>query len=1192
MTPERWQRINAVFLEAVARDAPHRQGYLDEACRDDPTLRDEVAGLLAHDATGPFLEPAPQCLPRPSPRDGPADLPAGLRVGPYEVQELIGQGGMGSVYRAARVEDYDQRVAIKVVRRGAAGPEAVHRFRAEVRFLAALGAHPHIAALLDAGTTADGLPYFVMEYVEGEPIDRYCDRHRLDVRRRLELFRAVCAAVQFAHQHTVIHRDLKPGNILVRADGTPKLIDFGIAKLLGPGAESPAGAGTRTGFCPMTPDYASPEQARGEPLTTASDVYSLGVVLYELLTGRRPYRAAAHALHEMVRIISTEVPEKPSAVIDAAETVRTPGAPQSTLPPRVGEGGEGGAERIGRNRGTPPHRLRRQLAGDLDNIVLMALRKEPERRYGTVEELAEDLRRHLAGLPVRARADTVAYRWGKFVRRNRAAVALAGVILLSLVLGVAGTTAQWLRAEANWAEARDNLAKSEHQRRRRDVNFQRLQEAVDKMLTQVGAKDLADVPRMSLVRRRLLGDALAYYQSFLEEQGDDPDIVAETARAHVRLGDIHELLDQTGEAVRVFRRARDLFADLAAGHPDRAAYRRDLAYCDYRIGKALHVQRKLTDAADQLRRAIAVQEQLRAESRDPGDILLDLANSYRLLGHVLEDGVSPPEAEGNYRTALGYYDRLRGPARDAPQTQRDYANCMDRLALRLRRTSPAEARTLAVEVFQVRRQLARAHPDEAAYQVDLAKSHRTLYREPPGAVTGLSPLDHLKAALAIWERLAADFPNVPAYQQELASRRADLGVFFDLGGHPAEAEAEFRAAVGAYERLAAANPGQLDVREALGYSYHNLGVFFSRRGNQAEAGRQYAAAVAVRQRLVDAAPGVVPYQLDLAKSVRYLGATLLKTGDRDGAFARFGDSTRQIEALVDRDPENLEVRHNLADCNLKIGQQIEADDPHQAEHYFDEAVRHWDRIVRKAPTDPRYLGWLAIATDHRGKLEQQGRRFEAAEASLRRAKALFRKRLDADPASVPYRSDYATSHNQLGHVLLDLGKFAEAGDNYREALQAREQLHRELPKNEQVRRQLASSQNLLARYLATWAAPEERDPDRARQLAERAIELHPESAEARTTLGIARYRLGRWDEAYAALREARDLSDGEPPAADEDGVNGFFLAMTHWRRGETGAAHGCYERAAARLPDGEPIAEHLEQLRREAAALLQIPSPR
>ncbi len=427
MNQQRWQQIKTALYEALELRRELRPGFIAKTTGDDTELRGELESLIAaHEAasddflntpaaaSGAFAEP-----PGPDPW-------VGKHIGPYQLIEEIGSGGMGEVYRAVRADDaYQKQVAIKLIRTGQDSAFVVQRFRNERQILASFE-HPNIARLLDGGSTTEGLPYFVMELIRGEPIDRYCDHHRLDTTARLRLFLQVCAAVQYAHQRLIIHRDLKPSNILVKDDGVPVLLDFGIAKIIESGGAAPLPQQTLLRL--MTPDYASPEQLNGEALTTASDVYSLGVVLYELLTGLRPNHAAAVS-QSLVATLSRPATVKPSTA--------------------AGRAADSGAIREGTAR-----RLRRRLRGDLDNILLMALRPEPNRRYDSVELFAEDIRRHLSSLPVHARRATFGYRTSRFVVRYAAGLMVAFILGVALIVGLLVTAraeraaqAQRLRAE-------------------------------------------------------------------------------------------------------------------------------------------------------------------------------------------------------------------------------------------------------------------------------------------------------------------------------------------------------------------------------------------------------------------------------------------------------------------------------------------------------------------------------------------------------------------------------------------------------------------------------------------------------------------------------------------------------------------------------------------------------------------------
>ncbi|MCB1033339.1 MAG: tetratricopeptide repeat protein [Acidobacteria bacterium] len=409
MSKERLRRSRELLSQALDLDPALRQAFLETACAEDPELQAEVAGLLEVDETSQERWDVPvfRLLENEREAEGAGGFGEGRgeapsRIGPYEILRELGRGGRGVVYLAVRADgEFRRQVAVKLLRQGLESEELLRRFRAERQILAGLR-HPHIAVLFDGGTTEDQRPYLVLEYVDGRPLKAFCEEQGLSFRDRLELFFKVCGAVQYAHQHLVIHRDLKPGNILVDGGGEPKLLDFGIAKLLD--QQPPEAPSTATGLRPMTPQYASPEQLRGEPVTTATDVYALGLVLYELLTGLRPFELRGPLDFEGQREICEKEPPRPSTLVRRRLTKE--------------------------EESKAAQQLAARLSGDLDTILLTALAKDPARRYATVDQLAEDLRRHLAGLPIRARRATWSYRLGKLIRRRTAAV--VGVVLLIL----------------------------------------------------------------------------------------------------------------------------------------------------------------------------------------------------------------------------------------------------------------------------------------------------------------------------------------------------------------------------------------------------------------------------------------------------------------------------------------------------------------------------------------------------------------------------------------------------------------------------------------------------------------------------------------------------------------------------------------------------------------------------------------
>jgi len=424
MTPEEWERIKEVLREARECDASERAALLDRACGNDVELRGQVEELLASDeCMGGFLEGPIASLTAAADLAAPEESIVGRRLGAYQIVHEIGRGGMGTVYLADRADgQFRKRVAIKLVRPYPDSEEILRRFRNERQVLADLE-HPNISRLLDGGATAAGFPYLVMEHVEGERIDEWCDRRKVPVRDRLRLFRNVCAAVQFAHERHVIHRDIKPANILVTAEGVPKLLDFGIAKVLTPGT-STSDRDITLGPPAMTPEFASPEQARGEPVGPASDIYALGVVLYQLLTGRLPYPISSRDPRQIALAIGEQQPAPPSVAVLTADS-------------------QGVAETRSAERGESPQSLSHLLAGELDSVVMKALRKEPERRYTSVAQLCVDLDGYLEGRRVQARGESLLYRGRRFLGRIRVA-AIAATLGAVTILAI-GTGSGWFQ---------------------------------------------------------------------------------------------------------------------------------------------------------------------------------------------------------------------------------------------------------------------------------------------------------------------------------------------------------------------------------------------------------------------------------------------------------------------------------------------------------------------------------------------------------------------------------------------------------------------------------------------------------------------------------------------------------------------------------------------------------------------------
>lgn len=597
MTPERYQQLKVVFQEALEQRSDQRRAYLEIACVGDPALRRDVESLLATDEQqGQVLDkPLPALAPELRRADDTEVL--GNRMGSYRLERLVKEGGMGAVYEAWRADDqYRQRVALKLIRASVASESTLHRFRQERQILAAL-AHPHIAHLLDGGVTPDGQPYLVMEYVEGQPIDEYCETHRIGIRDRIRLFQKVCSAVQYAHQNLIVHRDLKPSNILVTAEGTVKLLDFGIAKLLREEQDNRAPR-TRTGMPLMTPEYASPEQVRGESNTTATDVYSLGVVLYELLTGRRPFRLEQRLLGEIEQIICEQEPPPPSTAV-STETATNTGA--------------------GR-----PERLRRTIAGDLDNIVLLALRKEPQRRYASVEQLHRDLQHYLDGLPVLAQKPTWHYRTAKFLRRHRAGV-IAALVFVTLIGGIMATAWQARIAQA--------------ERGRAVRRFHDVRRLANTMLFEVHSA-IEELPGATPARELLVRRGLEYLDSLTREAAGDPVLQLELASGYAKVGDIQwhryyaNLGDRAG-ALENQRKALSIRESVAAAEPGKLDAHAALARSYSMLGDLMIAGSEVDSAVAHYRRSLELRQRIAAADPTNRIVRTDLAVAYQRMGDTL-----------------------------------------------------------------------------------------------------------------------------------------------------------------------------------------------------------------------------------------------------------------------------------------------------------------------------------------------------------------------------------------------------------------------------------------------------------------------------------------------------------------------------------------------------------------------------
>ncbi len=727
MTPARFRQVEEVFDAAADAPPAERTSVLERLCAGDAELRAAVDALLGALPTAPtriqtVIGQAASEVVAEAPRS------AQRRIGPYRLVSELGRGGMGAVYLAVRADDeYQREVAIKLLQGGLETAQAVARFRDERQILATLE-HPGIVRLLDGGSTDERLPYLVMEHVVGAPLTAWADARSLDVRARVGLFRKVCAAVAYAHQKLVVHRDIKPENVLVTDEGEPKLLDFGIAKLLDPTAGREAS--TRTGMRLLTPEYAAPEQIRGEPVSTATDVYALGALLYELLAGVPAQRLKGEGIEALRALLEVD-PPRPSLVAPASR--------------------------------------RRAIAGDLDNIVMKALRKEVTLRYASVEQLSDDLARHLEGLPVLARAGTWTYRVGKLVRRSRGVIAAVGIVLASLSTATVVSVRQATRADAQARRADDEA-------RRAKRRFEEVRRLANSMLFEVDAK-IENLEGATQARELIVSRALAYLDELASDADDDPALSRELAAAYTKTGDIQGTvlgpsLGRPRDALASYQKARRLLARLLAEGHDDPATRWALARALYGIGVASKLTNELGPARASTLAAIDVTAAL------------------------------PEDDTFEYETvARGFAQLFNFEMEDADfESAERHVDALLQLATRWSRASKSP---------------------EPGYWIGVA-------RESLGAMLGLTgdpdaAVPELRAATLVFSALVAEHPENAAYRRELGFARSvttvslsgvgDAKIWVPSTRDLPAAEREQREALAVAEHLAKRDLG--DTRAAL-----------------------------------------------------------------------------------------------------------------------------------------------------------------------------------------------------------------------------------------------------------------------------------------------------------------------------------------------------------------------------------------
>lgn len=861
MKTEDWQKVNEIVLDALELNATRRPEFIENRCLDAPDIRREVESLLdgepAVEAEDFFGASAVINYASFFNRDEDPEALAGQEIGNYRIIREIGRGGMGSVYLAERADGkFEQRVALKLLKRELNTKDLRRRFRHERQILAALQ-HPNIARLLDAGTSQDNVPFLVMEYVEGLPIDVFCDKRNFDLKDRLELFRSVCEAVAFAHRNLVVHRDIKPLNILVTDDGIPKLLDFGIAKLLTPEFEADS-EHTITQLGVMTPSYASPEQLKMESVSTATDVYSLGVVLYELLSGHRPFETIEGNLQKVIKAVCETEPPPPSLVVKSIpEDKGQKGEDETTLKTDESSTPFPRNEKVENNtaankfRHTNPQFVfsnPQLLKGDLDNIVLKALKKEPDRRYSTVDFFSEDIRRHLEGLPVTARPDTFSYRAEKFIKRNRASVFAGTLILLAVIGGLAATLWQAKIAQA--------------ERVRAERRFNDVRTLANSFLFEFSPK-IENLPGSMPARQLLVTRALEYLDNLSQEASGDLQLQSELAKAYEKVGDVqgnpyNPNIGDTKGALESYEKAQVIRQELLNKEPDNLTAQSDLAN-NFKLSGEIHSNGGDYDKGvgfyDQ---ALALREKI--VERNPQDF-----DSRAKLAEVLRARGLIPFFEGDNKKAVEYYTRAK----------------------------------------DINEQLWREQPENPKIAEQYAYNFVAIGEAQgwDGDFKGASK--NLQIGLEMLVPLGEKYPNDLSIQRSvMLAHNKKAENFQDLEEFEKSVEF-FSKGVEIAQNLAKADPQNSQAKRDVAMGNKKLAQALDDAGKSRESLEKLTFALNIFQNIAAADPNNIEAPYDVANTRFSIGETYLTLKNYDAALETFLNAKTEFQTVLETNPEHI-----------------------------------------------------------------------------------------------------------------------------------------------------------------------------------------------------------------------------------------------------------------------------------------------
>jgi serine/threonine protein kinase/tetratricopeptide (TPR) repeat protein len=991
--PDAWDQVREILATALELPSEQRTGFVRQACGCDQALFAEVESLLLHhDQADSLLENSPT---KRWQSFEPAAL-AGKRIGAYKIVRQLGEGGMAVVYLGERDdEQFRKRVAIKMLRPGFYTAEIVHRFRNERQTLAALD-HPNIVKLLDGGSAEDGLPYLVMDYVEGLPIDEFCALHQLSVPARLQLFLGVCTAVRYAHQNLVIHRDLKPGNILITKEGVPRLLDFGIAKLLNPEfLQTPLV--TRTEWRPLTLEYASPEQLRGEPITEASDVYSLGVVLYELLAGRRPFVTAGRARLEIERMVCDQTPERPSAAV-----TETSG--------------------------------RRALEGDLDTIVMKALRKEPERRYASVGEFSEDIQHHLDGIPVKARNPTLPYRSGRFLRRHKEsfATAMVALVLVSLI-GAWEVYRMWSKNPAGQSRnglpvrARPSVAVLGFKNLSGRADTAWISTALSEMLTaQLGAGEEL---------RTIAGDTVSQTKIDLgwsDAEGIPANVLARIrgilGSGYVVVGSYSDSMAASGGTVRLEVRLEDTATGQTVVAASELGSETDLGNLAARTGARLRERLGLSKISELESQGIAASVPSNAEALRLYSEGLGKLRSFDALGgrDLLARAVAADRAYPLSHSALATVWRTLGHDADAREQAKQALDAAGKLAredhllVEARYYETVRNWPKAIETYEV---LVSFFPDSLEYRIDLGGA-KTSGGQGKDALNDLSQLarstpqarDDPRIDFAISEAASAiGESKVRRDAAEQAASKAERQGARLLTARARSSECRALANLGENAKAAAACEEARRIfeetgdRGGLARTLHSMAEVPLNQGDLASAGKLYRQALVILREIGD--------EHGLGSELLNLGLIAAKQGDLAGGLRMYGESYRSYQQAGDK----AGMAAAMGNTGSLLREQGKLAD---ALAQFRQALALSNEMGHRSSAALAYQAIGLVLTD---------------QGNLAKGYKMFQQAL-AIQQDMGEKSSYAETLRDMGRVEMQQGNLIQARKSFDEALSRQEQL--------------------------------------------------------------------------------------------------------------------------------------------------------